>query len=157
VQCIHYLFSKIFFVIGYVSLTACICGVEYSATTGKLIGSLWKSKQKKLWDYGLQWLGAAQISSQPWASADIFPGGAESTICLSFSACWQCCANGLIQNALPFLDHKGNDQCYSNSCKQCFPSKKILHWAIVCFSEHEYFMTQSSEFRINYKLCELLE
>jgi len=37
------------------------------------------------------------------------------------------------------------------------PSKKVLHWANVCFSDHEYFKPESTEFQMNYKLCELLE
>jgi len=29
-------------------------------------------------------------SVHPWASAEIFPGGEMSKLCLSFSGCWQC-------------------------------------------------------------------
>jgi len=47
--------------------------------------------------------------------------------------------------------------CYGNSCIQCFPCKKTLYWANVCFSEHGYFMTELAEFYMNYKLCEFLE
>jgi len=54
-----------------------------------------------------------------------------STFCLFFSDCWRCNANGRTQ--------KENVQCYGNSCKQCFPCEKTLHWANVCFSEHGYF------------------
>ena len=35
------------------------------------------------------------------------------------------------------------------------PSKVILHWTNVCFSEHEYFRAEKVEFLMNYKLCEL--
>jgi len=41
-------------------------------------------------------------SVHPWASTYIFPGGAMSKLCLSFSGCSQCNANGRSQNALPF-------------------------------------------------------
>jgi len=70
--------------------------------------------------------------------AEIFPEGAKSTFCLSFSGCWRCNANGRIQ--------KINVQCCDNSCIQCFPCKKILHWANVCFSECGYFKTELAEF-----------
>jgi len=68
--------------------------------------------------------------------------GSESTFCLSFSGCWLCNAGGRTHNALPFLHHKENARCYSNSCKQYFPSTKFLHWANVCFGEHEFFKTE---------------
>ena len=45
------------------------------------------------------------VRSWTWASAEIFPGGATSNFCLSFSGCWRCNANGCSQNALPFLPH----------------------------------------------------
>ena len=35
------------------------------------------------------------------------------------------------------------------------PSKIILHWANIYFSEHDYFKDEQVEFSINYKLCEL--
>jgi len=35
------------------------------------------------------------------------------------------------------------------------PSKIILHWASICFSEHDYFRDEQVEFSMNYKLCEL--
>jgi len=35
------------------------------------------------------------------------------------------------------------------------PSKIILHWANICFSEHDYFRDEQVEFSMNYKLCEL--
>jgi len=54
-----------------------------------------------------------------------FRDGAKSTFRLSFSACWRCNANGLAQNASPFLHHKENAQYYGNSCIQCYRSKKI--------------------------------
>jgi len=38
--------------------------------------------------------------------------------------------------------HKENVQCYGNSCIQCFPCKKTLYWANVCFSEYGYFKTE---------------
>jgi len=44
------------------------------------------------------------------------------------------------------LHHKENTQCYGNSCIQCFPSKKILHWANICCSEYGYFKTKLAEF-----------
>jgi len=56
---------------------------------------------------------------QPWASAEIFPGGAKSTFWLSFSGFWRCNPNGRTQNALPLLHHKENAQCYVNGCKLC--------------------------------------
>ena len=31
------------------------------------------------------------------------------------------------------------------------PSKKILYWAMVCFSEHNYFKAELPEFEMNYK------
>ena len=30
------------------------------------------------------------VGPLPWASTEIFPGGAKSTLCLSFSGCWRC-------------------------------------------------------------------
>jgi len=36
---------------------------------------------------------------------------------------------------------------------QC-PSKIILHWASICFSEHDYFRAEQLAFAMNYKLCE---
>jgi len=35
------------------------------------------------------------------------------------------------------------------------PSKIILHWRNICFSEYDYFRAEWVEFSINYKLCEL--
>ena len=35
------------------------------------------------------------------------------------------------------------------------PSNIILHWANICFSEHDYFRAEYVEFSMNYKLCEL--
>ena len=35
------------------------------------------------------------------------------------------------------------------------PSKIILHWAKICFSEHAYFRAEWVEFSMNYKFCEL--
>jgi len=35
------------------------------------------------------------------------------------------------------------------------PSKIILHWTNICFSQHDYFRTELVEFSMNYKLCEL--
>jgi len=35
------------------------------------------------------------------------------------------------------------------------PSKIILHWANICFSEHDYFRAEKVEFSMNYKLYEL--
>jgi len=43
----------------------------------------------------------------------------KSTFCLSFSGFWRCNASGRTQNALLFLHHKENAQCYGNGCKQC--------------------------------------
>jgi len=40
------------------------------------------------------------------------------------------------------VDKKENVQCYGNSCIQCFPGKKTLHWANVCFSEYGFFKTE---------------
>jgi len=37
---------------------------------------------------------------------------------------------------------KENVQCYGNSCMQCFPCKKTLHRANVCFREHTYFKSE---------------
>ena len=75
-----------------------------------------------------------------------FQGEAKSTFCLPSSGCWRCDANGHTQNASLFRHHKANAHCYGNSCMQCFPSKKILHSANVCFSEHGYFRTELAEF-----------
>jgi len=36
------------------------------------------------------------------------------------------------------VSKKENVQCYGNSCIQCFPCKKTLQWANVCFSEHGF-------------------
>jgi len=44
------------------------------------------------------------------------------------------------------LYKKENVQSYGNSCIQCFPCKKTLHRANVCFSEHAYFKTDLAEF-----------
>jgi len=71
---------------------------------------------------------------QPWASAEIFPGGAKSTFCSTFSGCWRCNANGRTQSASPLLHHKENVQCCGNSYIQCFPSKKILTLSIPRFA-----------------------
>ena len=35
------------------------------------------------------------------------------------------------------------------------PSKIILHWKNICFSEHDYFRTEWVEFSMNYKLFDL--
>jgi len=35
------------------------------------------------------------------------------------------------------------------------PSNIILHWANICFSEHDYFRDEQVGFSMNYKLCEL--
>jgi len=35
------------------------------------------------------------------------------------------------------------------------PSKIILHWANICFSEDDYFRAEYVEFSMNYTLCEL--
>jgi len=35
------------------------------------------------------------------------------------------------------------------------PSKIILHWANICFSEHDYFRAEKVEFSMNYQLCGL--
>ena len=35
------------------------------------------------------------------------------------------------------------------------PSKLILHWTNICFSEYDYFRAEQVEFSMNYKLCEL--
>jgi len=35
------------------------------------------------------------------------------------------------------------------------PSKIILHWANICFSENDYFRADQVEFSMNYKHCEL--
>jgi len=35
------------------------------------------------------------------------------------------------------------------------PSKTILHWANIFFSEHDYFWDEQVKFSMNYKLCEL--
>ena len=67
-----------------------------------------------------------------WASAEIFParGGQNRHIAYPFQVADDAThsssfeqvlsiANGRTQNALPFLRHKENAQCYGNSCKQC--------------------------------------
>ena len=75
-----------------------------------------------------------------------FQVGAKSIFSSSSSGCWRCNANGRTQNASLFSHHKANAHCYGNSCIQCFPSKKILHEANVCFIEHGYFKTELAEF-----------
>jgi len=45
--------------------------------------------------------------------------GAKTIFSLSASGSWRRKANWRTQNALPFLRHKENSQCYGNSCKQC--------------------------------------
>ena len=35
------------------------------------------------------------------------------------------------------------------------PSKIILHWANICFSDRNYFRDEQVEFSMNYKPCEL--
>jgi len=54
--------------------------------------------------------------SRSWTSAEIFPWGAKSKFCLSFSGCCPSNANGRIQK---------NDQCYGNICTHGFPCKKL--------------------------------
>jgi len=76
----------------------------------------------------------------------IFSRGTKSTFCLSFSDCWRCNANGRTQ--------KENVQCYGNSCKQCLPCEKTLHWANVCFGEHGYFKDWVSRVLNELKPCE---
>jgi len=50
-------------------------------------------------------------------------GGAKSKFSfgLSFSAYWQCSANGRAQSDSPFLHQKENAWSYGNSCKRVFP------------------------------------
>jgi len=65
-------------------------------------------------------------------------GGAKSTFCFFFV---------VVDDATQiYVYKKDNVQCYSNSCIQCFPCKKSLHQAIVCFGEHGYFKTDLPEF-----------
>jgi len=47
-----------------------------------------------------------------------------------------------------FVDHFqiADDQC---------PSKIILHWGSICFSEHDYFRAEQLASAMDYKLCEL--
>jgi len=52
-------------------------------------------------------------------------------------ACQFQVADDATQNALPFLCHKENVQCYGSSCKQGSLSENLQR-ANVCFSEHEY-------------------
>jgi len=38
-----------------------------------------------------------------------------------------------------------------------FPSRNFIHWANVCFDEHEYLKAEVAEFLICCKFCELLQ
>ena len=60
-----------------------------------------------------------------WASAEIFPRGKRRHF-VHFQI--------------------ADDQC---------PSKIILHWASICFSECDYFRAEQLAFSMNYKLCEI--
>jgi len=86
----------------------------------------------------------------PWASAEIFPGGGKVNILLIL---FQVVGDATQMD----VDKKENAHCYVNNCIQCFPCKKTLQWANVCFSEHGYFKTELAEFWLNYKLCEFLK
>ena len=71
-----------------------------------------------------------------------FPGEeAKSTFCMSLSGCWRCNANGRTQR---FTLSTPRTKCpmLRQHLHTVFPSKKILHWADVCFSDHEYFKTK---------------
>ena len=62
----------------------------------------------------------------PLAWADIFLGAAKMTFCSSVSDCWRCNANWRTQNALPFLRHKENAQCYGSTAEVSM--HKITNW-----------------------------
>ena len=73
-----------------------------------------------------------------WRPQRFFQGGGpKTTFCLSVLGCGRRHANWRTQNALPFLRHKENVQCYGNSCKQRSIWEN-LHWANVSLSDHEY-------------------
>jgi len=58
----------------------------------------------------------------------IFPGGAKSTFCLSFSGCSSCNAKGHSQNTLPFLHHKENAHVTATVTKMHFVgSSPFIH------------------------------
>jgi len=80
-------------------------------------------------------LWKSAISYTPtWASAEIFPGGQSRYFAYVIV---------VVDDATQIdLNKKENVQCYGNSCIQCFPCKKTLHRANVCFSEHGYFKTE---------------
>jgi len=50
----------------------------------------------------------------------------------------------------------GNKSAKYFSLLGSVPSEKISHWAIVCFSEHNYFKAELADFEMNYKLFEWL-
>jgi len=78
------------------------------------------------------WSNSDGLQYQTWASAEIFParGGQNRHIAYPFQVADDAThsssfeqvlsiAGGRIQNALTFLRHEENVQCYGNSCKQC--------------------------------------
>jgi len=79
---------------------------------------------------------SATTRKHAWASAEIFPRGCKVDILLIFFGFLT------MQRKLTYTKKKMS----SNSCIQCFPCKKILHCANVCFSEHGYFKTELAEF-----------
>ena len=77
-----------------------------------------------------------------------FPGGGNSTFCLSFSVCQGCNANGRTQQ------------------RKCPVFRQHLHTVLSlqenftvskCFSEHEFFKTELAEFEMDNKLRKFLE
>jgi len=83
-------------------------------------------------------LKIGRISDMSMGVRRNFPLGGKVEILLRpiLSPCWPCNENWRTRSVSPFLHHKENAWSYSNSCKQGFPSKKILHWANSCFSVH---------------------
>ena len=85
--------------------------------------------------------------TSPWTSAENFPGGGQSWhFAYPFQVVDDATQMDVHKTLHPFYTTKKNAQCYGNSCKQCFPSKKILIMANVFSSEHGYFKTELSEF-----------
>ena len=73
-----------------------------------------------------------------WASAEIFPGGGKSTFC--WYIFFRVVGDATLMDV--GLYKKVHVECYGNSCTQCLPCKKTLHWANVCSRENGYFKTK---------------
>ena len=83
----------------------------------------------------------------PWASAEIFPEGAASTLCLSFSGCWRCNAIGRSQNALPFPNHKKHVTATLTKTRFVGSNSQVLYITIIYTKGYCRFSKRSSSFQ----------